>query len=112
MSRPPSLSGGSSSTIQPISSGAFAGLLADLRIQPDQLLADLTIAPPPELALLLAWPLFAHALAMIWGVGAFEGLLAFLVLPVFAVAYHVEDRWTRALLLLSLGLPGPLLLLV
>lgn len=112
MSRPSSPYGGSSSTIQPITSGAFAGLMADLRLQPDELMDDLRVSPPPELALLLAWPLFAHALAAIWSVGLFEGLLAFLVLPVLAVAFHLDDRWTRTLLLLTLGLPGPLLLLL
>ncbi len=86
-------------------------MLADLRIQPDEFFADLRVSPPPELGLLIAWPLFGYAIAAIWGVGVFDGLLAFLVVPVLAVAYNMPDRWTRVLLLLSLGLPGPLLML-
>jgi hypothetical protein len=112
MPRPPSPSGLSSSAIRPATSGVFAGLLADFRIRPDELVDDLRVSPPPEVALLLAWPLFAKALALMHDLALFDSLLAFLILPVLATAARIEDRWTQAMLLCALGLPGPMLLLL
>lgn len=112
MPRPPSPAGLSSATIHPAGSGVFAGLLADLRIRPDEFWTDLRAAPPPELGLLLAWPAFAWALLQIHPVSALDAALAFAVLPALAASARLADPWTRATLLVSLGLPGPLLLLL
>lgn len=112
MPRPPSPSGLSHSAIQPMNSGVFAGLLADLNIRPDEFWTDLLRCPPPELALLLAWPLFAWALAWVHPIGGLEAILAWFVLPLLAIAANLSDRWTQATLVVGLGLPGPLLLLL
>ncbi len=112
MSRPSSPSGASQSIVRPASSGVFDGLIADLKIRPDEFLLDLRVSPPPELGLLLAWPLFAWALATIHELTVLDGSLTFLILPALALVSRLSDRWTQAMVLVSLGLPGPLLHLI